>query len=247
MEIIDLRALVRSLEPILQAAKNLSEGNMPNMSQAVGDAARSVEQTWVGFASGQAIPGFSRKIDNAEYRQGITSKKLGAFHWIISSGDSKATKSIEEGTEERDLKQEVSKWRKRRTAKDGHAYAYIPFRHGSKTVPTAAKSLKPSVVTGERQETVAGKAITRLTYKWGEHLSGANVPKRQLGMVRFLAGAGKRTSYMTFRTLSAKSPAGSWIIKAKPGVPLPRIVRQAVEQDVTKIVQAGIDKDLGLI
>ena len=52
---------------------------------------------------------------------------------------------------------------------------------------------------------------------------------------------------MTFRTISANSPADSWIIKARPGVPLSKIVADETRPEVIKMIQEGINQDLKIL
>jgi len=259
-EIFDLRRLEASIAPLLAAGEALTRHELPATRHALKRAAAYVERTWIDFASGHPIPGTDRTVNSTEYRNGITKTQVGRFAWIIHNTAGAVADRVEDGTPKRDLKEEVATWRRRRETNDGLAsYAHIPFRHKVAAIKKAAAK-SPGLarrITRMKKSRVVGRykdkrGIMRNAYRWGARVKSdpeLDVPARLVGMVRFEASAGKAGSsvYMTFRTVSTRSPAGTWIIKKKDGVPMVQKVREATEQRVTQMVAEGLDTDLGML
>ncbi len=95
--------------------------------------------------------------------------------------------------------------------------------------------------------------IPRATYNWGSRLhlreQGLKDEFANLeGMVVFDTGSHKAThsTYFTFRVVSMDSPAGSWIKPATPPMHITKVVWKAVDEDVRKLIEHGLRKDLGL-
>jgi hypothetical protein len=94
---------------------------------------------------------------------------------------------------------------------------------------------------------------------WGSRLRGSDFSgtveqkTRMDGMVRFENGfdkngkIGKRYGgYLTFRVISAKSPAGSWIKPAEPAYHVTRGVKEYTEDEVALTAREGLEKDFRL-
>lgn len=98
-----------------------------------------------------------------------------------------------------------------------------------------------------------GESVPRAEYQgengrdgWGSMLRGigGNIE----GLSAMDADTAKKTSsaYMTFRIISAESPAGSWIRPASPPKNVAKKVAEASRDIVTEMVEDGLRRDLGL-
>ena len=65
-----------------------------------------------------------------------------------------------------------------------------------------------------------------------------------LGMVRMKANS--KSTYFTFRVISANSPANSWKRKAIPPNDVVSAVEKATRKDVEALLQEGLEQELGL-
>jgi hypothetical protein len=198
-----------------------------------------------------------------DYRNGVGKVPLGKFDWLIFNGSGKVADWVEDGIPRRDLKVEVTTWPRRKIAKEGHAYAHIPFRHKaasvkaqmprvrvSQTQVKALTRMTKSMVTGFRKD---ARGVRRAVYQWADrvkHDRKLRTPTRFAGMVRMETSTGRARSstYMTFRTVSAaNSPAGSWVIPQKPGFAMVSTIIRETEAEVGRIVRQGIDEDIGIL
>ena len=92
----------------------------------------------------------------------------------------------------------------------------------------------------------AGWATRQLNeYKWGARLP-KGVGKRYEGMVRMQmqTGAAKRTGYITFRVVSIRSPARSWIVPPLQGIPIRDIVVKQMYGVAADIIREALEEDL---
>lgn len=256
MEVFEIQTLDKSLQRLITAFQVLGAKAFPATKYAAGKASAFILQTWVEYASGRPIPGVNATVNNIAYRNSITRERLDDFNWVVFAADDKIADRVEDGHPEIDLKKYLP-FPKSRKAADGHPYSHIPFRHKRETIikslpkKTAQQILKmeKSYVTGSHTDS---SGIKRFTYKWAQRdkqLDRELKGTRQAGIVRFETSAGKGSSsaYLTFRTISTKSPPDSWIIKAKEGVPLSTIVAKQTIVSVTQIIQKGIDEDLKVL
>ncbi len=58
--------------------------------------------------------------------------------------------------------------------------------------------------------------------------------------------ANPRSTYFTFRIISANSPADSWIRKAVPANDVAKAIENATRNDVENLIHEGLSEDLGL-
>lgn len=178
----------------------------------------------------------------------------------IYSDDPMAT-PIETGIPARDMKLALNTSAKVRVAKSGkHAgqrYLIIPFRANTpgntalagampQAVYAQAKQMAKSTVTGKVSmrsglgasslRTKGPLMVMRNTYKWGDRLSGADIPKRFKGMVRFNTSSGgqKSSSFLTFRVMGEWSYG--WIIKAQPG----RFIVKGISEQAREILKTEV-------
>jgi hypothetical protein len=182
----------------------------------------------------------------------------------IYSDDPMAT-PIETGIPARDMKLALNTSPKVRVAKNGkHAgqrYLIIPMRHNTPGNTALAGAMPDAVYEQARQltkSTVTGKIpmrsglnasnprtkgplmVMRNTYKWGERLSGPDVPKRFQGMYRFNTSSGgqKSSSYLTFRAMGEWSTG--WIAPAQPGRFIVKSVSEQAQQMLKESVASAI-------
>lgn len=153
----------------------------------------------------------------------------------------------------------------------GVPYLIIPFRWGTpngkgtkrahfnnfipqKNYNTAVKGLKMSKVNTLKnyfEKNVRGEKIERQGYDWakfGRLTEEQAWNDRSVGMVRMIDTASKvrKSTYFTFRIISANSKAGTWIYKkdAKKGLNYMAALDMAVKPEINKIIKAGIEADV---
>lgn len=65
-------------------------------------------------------------------------------------------------------------------------------------------------------------------------------------MVRMKDSANGKSTYFTFRIISAKSPQGSWIYHKDAKAPVDMIgaLKRTVESDIRKMIEEGIKADV---
>jgi hypothetical protein len=268
---IDAKKLNASLTGLINKVRVLGESGMPNTVKALDIATAFIQAKWTAYASGEPIPSSSRTVNSQSYRDGIATARLGALTRVVFN-DSKTADYIEYGHPRIDMKQSLPTARSYKSEKDGHYYNIVPFRHDVKKVQASPqgrqlykemKNMEKSFVTGSRIETqsrvmgVSGGTvkfmhIKRATYTWGSRLTGMTKThgaqfKNMEGLVRMetTTGASKGSSaYMTFRVMSEKSPANKWIIPELKGLPLSEIVGREVVPDISRIIEAGVRRDL---
>lgn len=246
-------ALIQGLNLQLEAA----------ISQAVQTVALTTQAAWQQTVL--QTPGLWQPIKDryaASIKVDYTPGRMAAR---IYSDDPMAT-PIETGIPARDMKRALDTSLKVRTAMGGkHAgqrYLIIPFRHNTpgyvalaKAMPsdiyTQAAALEKSRVTGvymapsglnaSNVKTKGQMMTLRRTYKWGDRLgSGADVPRRFRGMVRFDTSSGKQKSsqYLTFRVMGEWSKG--WIVPAQPGRHIVQSIAQQAQQMLNDEVAAAI-------
>ncbi|MBA7579490.1 hypothetical protein ES708_21361 [subsurface metagenome] len=151
-------------------------------------------------------------------------------------------------------------------------YLIVPFRHatpgarGNPMPETIYKTIRAKIKSGRFQKSVVEKApaesgklepnwpgelIPRATYSWGSKFRQQGL-KREFanleGMVVFDVGSSRamRSTYFTFRVISAESPPGSWIKPATPPLHITKAVVNATMKDIEDLIRYGLEKDLGL-
>lgn len=106
----------------------------------------------------------------------------------------------------------------------------------------------------KEEANVHGEMMPRASYNWGSSLVNVEEafpeirnPAYLNGMYAFEKSSGKQnySSYVTFRTLSAKSPEGSWIQKGKPAYHMAQAAAEKVKELIRDQIQAALDADLG--
>ena len=238
---------------------------MPLTEQALYDAARVVQTAWVEAAqSGRFFhPGLGG------YVRGILAD--GSLVYPLD-GDTFAAAvvniapyagAIEDGSPAYHLPAVID-WhasRAARRAKDGHFYLYVPFRH---TVPRsgpgvtghAQRSMMPSAVYAvakrlqPRQRLTAGPSEGNRVHAPGlQPYVPAYAPNRRPGYTHASihesmqrVGAARHTRYMTWRTLSERSPG--WHIPPRPGTHIAATVAHEVSARVCAMVADAAALDI---
>lgn len=178
---------------------------------------------------------------------------------------------------EYDMKQTHPYGKKSRVNKKGIPYLIIPFRWGTpndkntkrahfnnfipqRNYNTAVKALEISEVNELKnyyEKNFKGENIERKGYNWARNgrLDDSDAwevtrPNGKIhdsaGMVRMKDVTG--STYFTFRIISAKSPANSWIYHkdAKPAIDLMGALERTVKPTVDRIIEEGIRADQDL-
>jgi hypothetical protein len=183
----------------------------------------------------------------------IKATDTGPFESVVSS-DNDAVAGLENGVPAVDMKLWPATSPRAKVTAKGTKFLTIPFRHNTpgstatapampRSVYDAARGLGAAQITGRKLRVNAhGDPVPAYRYLWSSSLSAGHAPKLKpehrtdpyAGMVRMETSTkGKKSSaYLTFRTLSGNSPAGSWIIPAKPA--------QYIAQDLAERAQATL-------
>ena len=257
--------LLDALKPEILAVATMVPDEFVNLAHAVGVTAYDAKDKYEGYLAGGAIPGRGQLKKPAILKGQTICRPLSAMAWSIGHEDD-AAKRIEEGSPEYDMKKSLATAPKARTAKDGSKYLIIPFRHGipgtrgmpamPKAVYKLAKAMSFSHhlgVVGSRLS-ATGHQVPLFGYQWGDRLGKGLAPKSKpwhvtdpyAGMVRFKDATKAKTAagYITFRVMSEKSSARSWIRPAQPGLfPLETAMEQAWDENVPYL-EAALWEDI---
>lgn len=175
---------------------------------------------------------------------------------------------------EYDMKQTHPYGKKSRVSKKGIPYLIIPFRwgtpsgkkdangkdisraHFNNVIPqasyeTSVKGLKMSKVNIDKnyfESNFKGENIERKGYDWakfGRLKESQAWDDRSVGMVRMKDLASGKSTYFTFRIISAKSPQGSWIYHkdAVPAIDLMDALVRTAKPGVDRIISEGVQAD----
>ena len=249
--------------------KNMTEAALPNTAEAFNRAALLVRQMWTNYLTG------SQQLNGIDFLSGVTSsmvqsiraKQNGDFdHTVYSDNIQLERKTKGQKEVEYDMKQTHPYGKKSRVSKKGIPYLIIPFRwgtpnqkgtkraHFNNVIPqmnyeTSVKGLKISAVNEAKKYFEAnfkGENIERQGYDWakkGRLTKEQAWDDRSVGMVRMKDVRG--STYFTFRIVSAKSPANSWIYHkdAVPGVDVLAALERTAANKIENIINEGIAAD----
>lgn len=265
----DLSELKNLADKFAKTVQNAPEAALPNTANAFQMAAQYVRNMWTSYLSGD------QPLNGIEFMDGVTSamvrsiraQRNGDFDYSVYSDN----RQLEEKTKGRkeveyDMKQTHPYGKKSRVSKKGIPYLIIPFRWGTpngkgtkrahfnnfipqKNYETSVKGLNLSAVDSAKKYFEAnfkGENIERQGYFWaknGRLKEDQAWNDRSVGMVRMKDVTG--STYFTFRIVSAKSPAGSWIYHrdAKPAVDMMGALERTVKPKIDEIINAGIQAD----
>ena len=265
----DLSELKNLADKFATTVQNAPEAALPNTANAFQKAARYVRNIWTNYLSGD------QPLNGIEFMDGVTSamvrsiraQRNGDFDYTVFSDN----RQLEEKTKGRkeveyDMKQTHPYGKKSRVSKKGIPYLIIPFRWGTpngkgtkrahfnnfipqKYYNTAVKGLNLSAVDSAKKYFEAnfkGENIERQGYNWaknGRLKEDQAWDDRSVGMVRMKDIRG--SSYFTFRIISAKSPANSWIYHrdAKPAIDMMGALERTIKPKIDEMISAGIQAD----
>lgn len=255
------------LADLLVGLQMTSAKIFPKTFKAYKMSAQLIQYTWKSYAMGSTIKGSPHKIKNptGSYARSIKMLKFAPLGWEISSDDPIA-KYLEDGTNEYDMKKTHPYGKRSRIGKDGKPYLIIPFRHGAPGTKSYApmpeqvyERVRQMISTGEiKRSTIApgkgkeknfwGQMIQRAQYEWGSRLTGLGSANLE-GMVVMNTPSGKeagRSTYLTFRVISANSPAHKWIQAARPAMNITKYVVANTKEIIEDLIKKGLMEDLGL-
>ncbi|MGP1458952.1 MAG: hypothetical protein ACTTKL_06555 [Treponema sp.] len=244
---------------------------MPNTAAAFNESAHFIQGMWRNWAMGGSIAGAEDiKTPSANLASSIRIYHIGDFHLDIGT-DSAEMARIQEGQDELDMKKTHPYGKKSRVSKKGVPYLIVPFRWGTpnqkggarahfgNTVPAAVyaamkkAAFKQSAKTGEIkiEKNYHGEDIARPSYDWGDRFNSADlqddensVPQNAEGMVKMKSNT--HSKYLTFRVISADSPANSWKRKAVPANNVIGALENSCRDAVNAIIERGVKADMEL-
>lgn len=226
----------------------------------------------VGAIAQQAYEQWAADVQNARLWGKEKEEYIRSLKWDYNSDFSaevratyKLAADIETGRPERDLKKMLDTSLKVRLSKKGTRYLIVPFRHNAPGASATGRAMPFSVYQSARAlaaskiishgkrlsgtgaydiETRKPITVRRRIYRWGEALEGHG--RRHQGMYRFESGSGgeKRSSYITFRTMSETSTG--WIVPAKEGLFIAKQVAERLQPAAEEIFSQAVKLDLGL-
>lgn len=253
-------------------AKGMTTAALPNTDAAFQRAAQMVRQSWIGFLQGSVtLPGVETpdRVTSAMVKSIKTQDKSNPqefFHTVYT--DNRQLAELDRGRKEveYDMKQTHPYGKKSRVSKAGIPYLIIPFRWGTpnkkgtkrarfnNVIPQAAyetsvKGLAVSSVNELKKHFEAnykGDNIQRQGYDWaknGRLKADQAWDDRSVGMVRMKDVTG--STYFTFRIVSAKSPANSWIYHrdAKQGTNYMEALASYVKPKIDEMINNGLRAD----
>jgi len=217
---------------------------MPKTSRAFKMCSAVIQYTWKAYALGAPIPGTPIRLKHPTgvYARSIKTRYLSPFNYEIYS-DAPVAVYLERGIKTYDMKKTHPFGKRSRDSKSGIPYLIIPFRHGvpgSKyynVIPEQIyKKLRDAIKRGEVylsqrakgrkfSPNYQGELIPRAKYRWGTRISGTGLEQLE-GMIMADVSTPKerRSTYMTFRVISANSPAHKWIVKARPAMEITKYI-----------------------
>lgn len=207
-----------------------TEAALPELASVVKGTAYSISNAWKKYLNKeQGLEGieFLEKT-NKSMITSVKVRKNKDFDYTVYS-DSPEMEKATKGTDPvyYDMKKTHPYGKKSRN-KGGVPYLIIPFRWGTpndkgtkrrwnNTIPmaqynTSIKKFDRSMRTSQQrtEKNYKGEDIARSTYSWGDRLGKLEAwDDRSAGMVRMKDM--NKSTYWTFRVISAKSKPGSWL------------------------------------
>lgn len=267
----DLSELKKLSDQFARNVGNAPEEALPNTAAAFQRATQAVAQMWKGYLRGETtlngidfMSGITSSMVNS-----IRSRRNSDFNYTVFSDNIQLEqKTHGSKTVEYDMKKTHPYGKDSRVSKKGIPYLIIPFRwrtpqksetlaHGqyfSNIIPQAnyetnVKGLEISEKNALKnyfEKNFRGENIERQGYDWakfGRLKEDMAWNDRSVGMVRMKDAT--KSMYFTFRIISAKSPAGSWIYhrEGKPGVDVLSALERTAKPIIDKIIEKGIAAD----
>ena len=197
----------------------------------------------------------------------------GLIAYVISSDDPKAY-WLEVGTDPWDMRKILQTSHKVRQTAEGTRYLVIPFRWGTpgtKVVGAyAGREMKmpvyqfmlnrvpESFITGTYQEPSLidpNVSVDRRRYDWGGSLTPRDLhelgidpntaPGRHMvGMYRMNDPEGGHAQHVTFRTISERSPAGTWMHPGTEGKYPAKATAEWAEREMDSLMRLAMEADI---
>ncbi len=183
--------------------------------------------------TGTMLPGMTRRVNNPDASNAMHAVVDGPFSFHVQTAE-----EPENAVAPYDMKPGLLHGPKHRVNKQGQPYNIVPFTHKGADLPSAtaelAAQLDLSFIIGDRLEVRSDDQweVTRNVYAWGEN-TGKQADKRYSNMYKF-----GDDRYLTFRTVSTKSPANSWI---HPGY-----VENPITESAWNVVSAAVESAVTL-
>ncbi|CEM61685.1 hypothetical protein DWQ65_02375 [Treponema phagedenis] len=257
-----------ALQELAAAVKKIGRSDiLPATDATFQGCAKMVADSWRAYGQGQKdIPGVPpMKKPSSNYSGGVKVKKSAPLEYTISN-ESKAAPLLEYGTDGYDMKTTHPYGKKSRVSKQKNPktkmielipYLIVPFSWGTPGTVTfqntmtediyaIAERMKKSVVMEEThfEENWAGEAIERHEYTWADRLNENDLGNAD-GMVRMSDTPTGKSTYWTFRIISAKSPKNSWINKGIPARNVTEGLKALHEKEIADAIQNALATDLG--
>ena len=255
-----------------QFAKGMTTAAFPNTDAAFQRAAIKIRQMWMGYLDGSVqLPGVNNpdKVTSAMVRsiQLKDDTSDSEFKWTVYT-DNRQLEQLNKGSKEveYDMKKTHPYGKKSRVSEEGVPYLIIRFRWGTpnqkgtkrahfnnfipqKNYETSVTGLEISSKNALKnyfEKNFKGEKIERQGYNWAKNgclTDDQAWDDRSVGMVRMKDVTG--STYFTFRIISAKSPANSWIYHkdAKQALNYLAALEQAARPEVEKIIREGLKAD----
>lgn len=239
----------------------LDEAMKNTFNQAVGSIAKSAQAEWIRL--GQTRLNHRSEIYVTGLRQAESFKanmQSGSVVYEVSLVGDQAN-AFEDGMEPFDMKASRPGWlggAKAKQAKDGSSYVVIPFSHSTGkdfSYTGKAAGVTPDLKSQLRdavKKYALDKALTSAPGEIGVRTipAGADVHTYLQGLQKTEyaqpSAAGKgytRTGQLnTFRVMSEKSPASSWIHPGIEGAHLLQEVEKFVDDEMNRIVEMVLGK-----
>jgi len=267
MSAISLKAQILEKGYNLDAIEDVTVKTFQN---AIGGIAKAAHSEWVRLAQEKL------STSRADYIHGL--RQAESFRMTSSGGSTvfeiqlvgKMANNYEHGMAGFDMKSVRPGWLgggKAITAKEGHSYIRIPFRHSKSSdarlgysgkakradLGRLLKETTSAFGMNRMVRTSGGKVVTGPVARVPNNASGVHPYLRGLTKIQSKAGGspvtlagGKKaergsSTLVTWRVMSEKSPAGSWKHPGLDGANLMPLVESWIKREVNSV----IDKILG--
>jgi hypothetical protein len=267
----DLSELKKLNDRFAKTIENAPAAALPNTAAAFARASEYVRNIWTSYLSGdQPLNGieFMSGVTSSMVRS-IRSRYNGDLDYTVYSDSLQLERKVHGSKEvEYDMKKTHPYGKKSRVSKKGIPYLIIPFRWGTpnqkvtkrahfnnvipqKNYETSVKGLEMSKINADKnyfESNFKGENVERKGYDWakfGRLKEDQAWDDRSIGMVRMKDMASGKSTYFTFRIISAKSPENSWIYHkdAIPAVDMMGALVRTVKPQVDSMLREGVKAD----
>lgn len=253
---------------LLRSLEKFASG-FPSLPDAINRTLEQAEDKMNNYAIGndplEGIGKIKKPFNpvSIEYERRVNSADANSVDVSLTAKSSNLER-ISKGQKgyEFDMKTKYPYGKQSRVSKKGIPYLIVKFRwgtankdgerraHFSNVIPTIeyntrVKAMSKSEVlkTTHFEPNYSGEMIERQEYNWADRLRQA-WDKKAKGLVRMKDAIG--STYFTFRVISAKSPASSWIrrVKEVPPVNVSEAWAKTMQPILEKNIEEAIKKDI---